>query len=81
MIDDIVGGIIVPHLIAPFFLLRIAMWETRADKDSTMRENMALLWAWVRPRWWAMVVHPLYWAASDIVTAFFLVEPLRRIFT
>lgn len=81
MIGDILAGIIVPHLIAPFFLLRIAMLEVRPDKGSTMRENMALLFAWVPAHYPAMVAHPLYWVGTGIATAFFLIEPLRRLFT
>jgi hypothetical protein len=81
ILADILGGILIPHVLALFVLFRIAMWEIRPEHRSTFRDSMARLWAWVRPHWYAMVVHPLYWAASGIVTAFFLVEPLRRIFT
>jgi hypothetical protein len=80
IIGDILGSLFTPHLIAFFFLFRIAMWEIRADKDATLRENMAHLWAWIRPRWHTMAAHPLYWAATGVATAFLLVDPLRRVF-
>lgn len=81
IIGDIVGCVLIPHILAFFFLFRIATLEIRADEEDTVRENMARLWAWVCVRWTKMIIHPLYWAASGVVTAFFLVEPLRRIFT
>lgn len=80
MIGDIIGGIIIPHVFAAFLLLRIGMWEVRPDKSNTVREDFARLWAWACARWHMMVMHPLYWAGTGLATAFFLIEPLRRLF-
>lgn len=72
MLTDILNSILMPHVIAFFFLFRIAMWEIRPGEG--FRRDMARLWAWVRPHWYTMVAHPLYWAATGIVTAYFLVR-------
>lgn len=80
MIGDIIGSIALPHILAFFMLSRIGMLEVRPDKSNSFSEDITLLWAWTRPRWRVMVAHPLYWAACSIVSAYFLVAPLRRIF-
>jgi hypothetical protein len=80
IIVDIIGSLAVPHILAFFLISRLGMFEVRPDKSNTFREDMALLWAWTRPRWRRMAAHPLYWAATGIVSAYFLVEPLRRLF-
>lgn len=72
MLTDIIGGIFMPHVVAFFIIVRIAMWEVHAN-GVTFREDMRLLWAWVLPHWRKMITHPLYWAAAGIVTAYFLV--------
>jgi hypothetical protein len=71
MIADILASFVMPHFIAFFFLLRIAMWEERPS--GTFREDVARLWAWSCPHWRTMVAHPLYWAVTGVVTAYFLV--------
>jgi hypothetical protein len=80
MIGDILGGILIPHLLAFCLLFRIATWEVRADRTNTMREDMARLWAWMHPHWCKMVAHPLYWVGCGIVSAFFLSGVAKRIF-
>jgi hypothetical protein len=77
---DIIGSVLVPHLVALAVLFRIAMWEVRPGERISFRREIARLWVWVRPHWRSMVAHPLYWAATGIVTAYFLVEPIRRLF-
>lgn len=80
MLTDILGSIILPHVIALFLLFRVAVWEIRPAKGNTFQEDTRSLWAWIHPHWRLMVAHPLYWAAAGIVTALFLVEPIRRLF-
>lgn len=80
MIRDILGSLFMPHLIAFFVLARIAMFELQHDRNNTFVQDMHCLWVWMCPRWARMIAHPLYWAAAGIVTAFFLIDPIRRIF-
>ena len=80
MIGDIIGSIILPHILAILILFRVGMLNVRPTRDDTVRESFARLWAWGCARWPLMVMHPLYWAATGAVTAFFLVAPLRSLF-
>lgn len=71
MIGDILSDIFMPHVIVFLLMFRIAM--SAVDASGAFREDMRSLWQWVKPHWCKMVAHPLYWAATGIVTAYLLV--------
>lgn len=78
-IDNILASILIPHLLAASLLFKIVTYEVRPGRDTTMREDLRLLWCWYKPRWRAWVTHPLYWAGTAIVTAFFLAASLKGV--
>mgnify|MGYP001590489616 CR=1 FL=1 len=79
MIIDIISWIALPHILAFFLLFRLSMFEIRPKRGDTFWQGIGCLWIWVRPRWRVMVAHPLYWAATGIVSAYFLAGTLRSI--
>jgi hypothetical protein len=80
IVGDILGGVLAPHVVAFLLLLRFSMIAIRPNRDAGARAAFAGLWAWSTARWRVMIVHPLYWAATGIVSAYFLIDPLRRMF-
>lgn len=79
MIGNIISALLIPHLLAASFLFKIVTYEVRPAATATMREDFRLLWRWYKPRWRAWVAHPLYWAGTAVITAFFLVASLKGI--
>lgn len=78
---DFLGAILIPHILAASFLLKVATWEVRPDKANGVRADFRLLWAWYRPHWRAMFAHPMYWAGCAVGTAFFLVASVKGVFS
>ena len=79
MIENIICALLIPHAVVFLVLFKIATWQVRVDDHATFRDSMRLLWRWMRPYCQEAAADPRYWAASAVVSAFFLAGTLKGV--